>query len=328
MARKKANIIRRKKPQMAVTKIRIRLDNENPDAPGTYIADQVKYLDLSQLASIVNRRFYSQGLIWPVQSFELKDVGSNSITSASVKISKLQDTWCTNNAFVKAKSVWNEQQMLAIEQMGAESAVARYRDFKIHMDTDHVGKSFSLNLLPISSDGTEYLPGEWEHSEVVIPDDGGGSGQTEYPLKMYGSSDADAKFILGGYAFSRAQPQSPDPFTVGVNTSWFNDVMDYGNVNDDVVTNAVDTNDDLPYNQTTYPGAPGNGAGPEYHDQMLITGTTISGTDHAPGGLFQCGLMRLDMVGFSASVLQETDLIINLVPGNQRGYATMKMEDF
>lgn len=317
-----------KMPDMAVTKLRFRLNNVDPDVPGNYLAGKTLYLDLSQCASIVNRRFYRQGLVWPVQGFELKDVGVNSITSANVLISKLQDTWATNNAWVKSKSIWDEQQMLAVEQMGAESAVARFRDYKIHMDSTHVGMDFSLNILPVSADGTPFLPGEWEASEVVIPTDGGGGGQDEYYLQMYDNSSSDAKSILGGYVFSRSYPQSPDPAAPAVNTSWFNDVMDYGNVNDNVISNVVDTNDDLPYNQTAYPGQPSNGSGAEYHDKMLLTGTTISGTDHAPGGIFQCGLIRLDLEGFSDSVLQEMDLIINLVAGETRGYSTFEMEDF
>jgi hypothetical protein len=275
----------------------------------------------------VNRRFYRQGLVWPVSGFELKDVGANSITSASVKLSKLQDNWSTNNSWLKIKSVWDEQQKLAIEQMGAESAVARFRDYKIFMDTDHVTAGFAGNKLPISGDATPFLPGEWDASQVVIPTNGGAS-QTEYNMKMYGSSDAAAKAILGGYVFSRAFPQSPDPQTPAVNTSWLNEVMDYGNVNDDVITNVVDNNDQLPYSQAQYPGQATNGSGAQYHDQMLLTGTTISATDHAPGGAFQCGLIRLDLQGFSTTELQEMDLIINLVPGDQRGYATVRMEDF
>ena len=317
-----------KLPDMAVTKLRFRLNNVDPDVPGNFISGKTLFLDLSQCASIVNRRFYRQGLVWPVQSFELKDIGSNQITGANVKISKLQDTWPTNNSWVKSKAIWNDQQMLAVEQMGAESAVARFRDYKIHMDSVHVGMDFSLNLLPISGDDTPFLAGEWEASQVVIPTDGGGAGQTEYYLQMYDNSSADAKSILGGYVFSRSYPFSPDPAAPAINTSWFNDVMDYGNVNDDVMTNVVDTNDDLPYSQTEYPGLSSNGSGAEYHDKMLLTTTTISATDHAPGGVFQCGLIRLDLDGFSEVALQEMDLIINLIPGNDRGYATVKMEDF
>ena len=182
--------------------------------------------------------------------------------------------------------------------------------------------------MPISGDATAFIPGEWNASQVVLPTAGGGGGSTEYLLKLYGSSDAAAKSILGGYKFSRAFPQSPDPATPSVTTSWLNDVMDYGNVNTDVITNVTDNNDQLPYSQENYPGEAGNGNGTQYHDQMLLTSTTISATDHAPGGAFQCGLIRLDLEGFSTGSLQEMDLIINLVPGDQRGYATVRMEDF
>ena len=326
MAKSRNTKYKMKMPDIAVQKLRIRLNNS--DGAGGFVANSIQYIDLSQIASIVNRRFYRQGLVWPVSGFELKDVGANSITSASVKLSKLQDNWSTNNAWLKVKSVWDEQQQLAIEQMGAESAVAKFRDYKIFMYTDHVTAGFSANKMPISGDATAFIPGEWNASQVVLPTAGGGGGSTEYLLKLYGSSDAAAKSILGGYKFSRAFPQSPDPATPSVTTSWLNDVMDYGNVNTDVITNVTDNNDQLPYSQENYPGEAGNGNGTQYHDQMLLTSTTISATDHAPGGAFQCGLIRLDLEGFSTGSLQEMDLIINLVPGDQRGYATVRMEDF
>ena len=316
-----------KMPDMAVMKMRFRLNNIDPDTGG-FTPQKTLFVDLSQCASIVNRRFYRQGLVWPVQGFELKDIGTNQITGANVLISKLQDTWPTNNAWTKSRAIWDEQQMRAVEDMGAESAVARFRDYKIHMDSVQVAKGYANNALPISADDTAFIAGEWMPSQVVVPTDGGGGGQVEYYLQMYDDSTGDAKSILGGYVFSRAFPQSPDPQAPDVNTSWYNLVMDYGNVNDDIMTNVVDTNDDLPYSQTEYPGLPSNGSGAEYHDKMLLTSTTISATDHAPGGVFQCGLIRLDLDGFSDGVLQEMDLIINLIPGNERGYATVKMEDF
>ena len=90
-------------------------------------------IDLSQVASLVNRRFYRQGINWAVAGFKIF-----TAAAGAVSVQKLQNTWVTSNAWEKAFRKWNKQQMDAIQDMGAESAVAKFRDFKIHMDATHV----------------------------------------------------------------------------------------------------------------------------------------------------------------------------------------------
>ncbi len=87
---------------------------------------ETMYLDLSQMACILNRRFYRQGINWAVAGFKMLTDSSSSIT-----ISKLPNTWVTSNAWEKAFRAWNKQQMDAIEEAGAESSLARFRDFKV-----------------------------------------------------------------------------------------------------------------------------------------------------------------------------------------------------
>lgn len=291
--------------------------------------NQDAYIDLSQAASVVNRRFYRQGLEWAVQSFELKRTGGAG-SSGNLTISKIQNTWCANNAWMKAYSHWKKQQDEAIEDGSLQSAVARYRDFKIHMDTTHVAQSFAANSRPRDNDGNVYLQGEWQASDIVIPNDGGVGITTEYQLKMHGASAA-AKSILDGYAFSRSYPQSPDPVAPAVQTGWMSRMFDVGDDDTEIIVNAVDKNDDLPYDQTQYPGQNGNAATTEYHDQMFLTNTTISGTDTAPGGSFQCGLIKLELDGFApnsgGSGGESVSLIVNLVPGPHRGYLARPMQE-
>ena len=104
-----------------------------------------QFLDLSQIASILNRRAYRQGLNWAVGGFKIL---SSSGALAFVSVSKLQNTWVVGASWQKALMKWLDQQNDAMEDAGAESAVARYRDFKIHMDQDHVNLGFGANLLP------------------------------------------------------------------------------------------------------------------------------------------------------------------------------------
>lgn len=296
--------------------------------------DRTSYIDLSQAASVVNRRFYRQGLEWAVQSFELKRT-SGTGSDGNVTLSKIQNTWCANNAWMKAYAQWKKQQDDAIEDGTLQSAVARYRDFKIHMDTVHYNEGFGANSRPRDNAGNVYSQGEWEASEVVIPNDGGVGVTNEYQLLMHGSSiphpggsSPGCKSILDGYAFSRSYPQSPDPVSPAVQTGWMSRMFDVGDDDTEIVLNAVDKNDDLPYDQTQYPGQTGNAATTEYHDQMFLTNTTISGTDTAPGGSFQCGLIKVELEGFSSGAQAESvSLIVNLVPGPHRGYMARPMQE-
>ena len=276
-------------------------------------------IDLSQVASLINRRFYRQGINWAVAGFKIF-----TATPGSVAIHKLQNTWVTGNAWEKAFRKWNKQQMDAVEEMGAESAVAGFRDFKIHMDATHVTAGFGANLLPTDSTGTAILAGEWQASQVVIPNDGAPGVTNEYFVQMNGASSAAAKSIIGGYAFSRSYPQSPDPVSPAIETSWLNRMFDVGDENDDVLDNATDRNDELPYNQVAYPGSSTNFDGLQIHDQSSITGTTIGGTTRLKGGNFPCGLIRVQHIPLESANLV---IQIDLVPGTHRGYLCEPMKE-
>ena len=118
---------------------------------GTGVA-QRSYVDLSQVASLVNRRFYRQGINWAVSGFKV-----TSLQPGTVSCYKLPNTWVTSNAWEKAFRSWNKQQMEDVEESGSESAVARFRDFKVFADVDHVTKFLAsgsdlnaTNLLPVA----------------------------------------------------------------------------------------------------------------------------------------------------------------------------------
>jgi hypothetical protein len=175
--------------------------------------------DLSQIASLVNRRFYRQGINWAVAGIKIL-----TANTGTVAVSKLPNTWVTSNAWEKAFRAWNKQQMDAIEDAGAESAVARFRDFKIHADATHVQAGFAGNLLPY--DGAfppaPFAAGEWESSLIVLPNadldpvSGARTEPRESFLHMVGANEVltatlASRGIIEGYADSRAYPQSPDP---------------------------------------------------------------------------------------------------------------------
>ena len=296
-------------------------------------------IDLSQCASIVNRRFYRQGLNWAVSGFTLH---SQSPALGSVMIKRLPQTWVVSGSWEKTMRTWLRQQNEAIDEAGMESAVARYRDFKIHMDKTHVDSGFANNFIPsfrtggVTDSWQFYQQGEWNNSLVVVPNQGGVSGNTqEYSLHMVGDDDpapAQSKGIILAYQGSRGTPQSPDPATPpNVEDNLFTEMFDVGMNNEEIVDNAVDRNDDLPYPQFEYPGGDLNANGLIFHDNLTITGTTVSGKTSCGGATFPCGLIRLNIdqglqaLEVGGEIRPTTWLQVHLVPGNHRGYMAESM---
>ena len=286
----------------------------------------IRYVDLSQIASIVNRRFMRQGLNWAVGGFKVTTSGSAN--TGSIIALKIQETWVTSGSWEKSMRHWLKQQNDAIREMGAEGTVARFRDFKVFMDTNHVNAFKAAgNDLNICNDiPPGYAVGEWQPSQVVIPNDGAPGVTGEYYVKFYGGSDADAKDMVGGYAFSRALPTSPDPETLAVETSWLNRMQDVGNNSDEIVDNATDTNDELPYNQGAYSGFAPNADAMAIHDKNSLTTTTVGGATYLKGGMFPCGLIQFQVANSGSEVLTY-DIQIDLVPGNHRGYLCQPMTE-
>ena len=91
MAYRRSNGKGRKKIEPAVKTLLFQLD-------GTEGGPYEYYIDLSQCASLVNRRFYRQGINWAVSSMKLF---TSAGTVAEVLISKLPETWVMSNAWMK-----------------------------------------------------------------------------------------------------------------------------------------------------------------------------------------------------------------------------------
>jgi len=293
-----------------------------------------RYMDLSQITSMVNRRFYRQGLNWAVAGFTL-----HSAVNGSCQISRIPSSWMVSNAWEKTMRTWKRQQDEAIAETGAQSAVAAFRDFKVFADSRHLNLGIAENLLPavqqdaVGQPWVEYLPGEWDPSLIVIPNEGGIAGNTqEFYLTVVGDDDpapTQSKSLIKNYALSRAYPQSPDPVSPNVELSIYSQMFDDGETHSDVLDNATDRNDELPYPQIQYPGADVNANGLVLHDLMNISATTVSGKTSAKGGSFPCGLLRVDYAAGMGATLPTVNAIlqVHLVPGSHRGYLAESMTE-
>ena len=304
------------------------------------------YLDISQAASILNRRFYRQGINWVVSGFKIF-----SGVTGSVTISKLPETWVMKNAWVKGMEHWRKMIDEAADE--GESLKGRFMDFKIYADAEHHDRGFLGNLLPLVYDKpiavpavtVQANPGKWQSSKYVIPDTTLGSTGgirnreiiatgTNYP----GASTAtglDAVSLIEGYAASRALPYQKDPNTpadardtvAGTPENWLGALFNEGvRQSDEVIEDMTTENNIAPYPfegdgtsvDTMYPGGANQLPGLQVHDVCTITGTTVGGMTYGKGGTFGCGLVRFD---HEAGSTGGTLLIqVDLVPGNHRGY--------
>ena len=285
-----------------------------------------QFFDCSQIASLLNRRFYRQGLGWVIGNIT---VLSQSNMQGGLTISTMPTTWPAYQAYKAAFQAWNRQQMEAVEESGAESAVAAFRDFKVYLDTDHVAAGFGANLLPTDSQGNNPILGEWEASQIVIPNAGAPGTNDERFLHLVGTNfnnPGASRGIIEGYADSRAFPQSPDPVSPNLDSTnnWMSQMFDVGDNIGDVLDNATDRNDNLPYDQINYPGGETNMPATQIMDFGYITSTTIGGTTRFQGGIVPCGLVRLDLFN-ETNTAQNVILQFDVASGTHRGYMCEKM---
>jgi hypothetical protein len=315
---------------------------------------QISTIDISQCASLVNRRFYRQGINWAVSSFTLFTPEG---TTGAVSVGKLPETWVMSNAWEKSFRAWQRMNDEALEE--SESVRPRFLDFKIFADASHHQAGVVGNLLPIDLAANNYAAGEWKSSVVEIPDVLTTDDSRVVPYDMIavgpsypGSSAAttrDAVSLIEGYAASRGLPYQTDPNvpgdadSIGPNTAdpqnWIASIFTDGTDQDEqVLERLVADNNQAPYpfenaivggvtiTDTQYPGGANQAPTLDYWDSAFVTGTTVGGKTNMRGGSFPCGLVRIASnlsEPLSGSIL----LQVHLVPGMHRGYLCEPMTE-
>ncbi len=341
MARRKARIPQGKKIQPAQLTISTAM---NGGSAAT--------IDLSQCASLLNRRFYRQGLNWAVAGFTFLTEDPNQ--SGFIVVQKIPDTWVSSNSWEKGFRHWLQMNNEALE--GTESIKPKFMDFKVYMDAVHHAAGSGANLLPyMGTPSTALTVGTWDYSEVTIPTSGATGNATDFEIVWTGpsypgaaaGSGLDAVSLIEGYASSRGLPEIRDPNApadaadvgpTGTPENWIGALENEGTDQDkDVLTNLLADNNQAPYpyeNDGTatdiqYPGGANQPAGAgnklSIHDIVGITSTTVGGMTKMPGGNFQGGLIRFDATGLTQS--SNVAILIHLVPGPHRGYMCQPMQD-
>ncbi len=298
------------------------------------------YIDISQCVSLMNRRFYRQGLNWAVSGIEVTDTGG-STSGVTLQVNKLWNSWTMSNAWEKSFRAWQQMIRDATDDAGSQSIKGKFLDFKIYANSIHHNFGFPANLVPQDSGGNAANLGQWQPSDVTIPAIGTGA-ITDYELIAVGPNDPgvgasgkNAKSIIQGYADSRALPDIEDPnVPADASLNWMMSLFNEGTLQDNAVTGMLEvTGDQAPYpyegdgtfTDTMYPGGETNLPALQLHSVDAITSTTVGGKTYIPGGNFPCGLIELRIENNSGRDFEGAILKITLVPGNHRGYLAQSM---
>ena len=299
-------------------------------------------IDLSQCASLINRRFYRQGINWAVAGIKVITAGTGSII-----IKKLPNSWVMANSWKKSFAHWQKMNNEALAE--TESIRPKFLDFKIYADEKHHADGFAANLLPLGATLTAATPGEWVASKVIVPNTAGAVGAVNnFEIKAVGASygaagasGLSAVSAIEGYAASRGLPYQTDPNVPddaadangATPENWMAALFNQGTSQDDQVLSDMTTeNNEAPYpfendgthTDTMYPGGANQLQGLQIHDWESISGTTIGGITRCKGGNFPCGLMRFD---WSPETTSNIVIQVDLIPGNHRGYMCEPMGD-
>ena len=364
MARRKAR--RGRKIQPVPTTLTFDLGSTAPASagPGVTPTQQTYYIDLSQCASLVARKFLRQGMVWGVSGMKLNSVNVVSGTDSpvadspegSIMVSKLPTSWVMSNAWEKSFRVWQRMNNEALEE--AESVKPKFLDFKVFMDSGHHQAGPSNNLLPVVGQQFAWTPasaGEWEYSKMIIPitePDAGAGTTAERDLIAVGASypgtsaatGNNAVSLIEGYAASRGLPDIRDPNTPddaddtlgGTPENWMAATFNEGIPQDhEVIEDMITENNRAPYPfendginaDTMYPGGANQLAGVEVASIENITGSTVGGVTYLQGNTFPCGLIKIDVFNNDDTFDLYNVLQIELSPGPARGYMALPMTE-
>jgi len=347
MARKKGYSPKMKKIEPAVQTFVVK----TAPTSGTGVAGRsTNFLDISQIACLLNRRFYRQGINWAVSGIKVY-----SAVAGTVTVSKLPSTWVMSNSWEKSFRVWQRMNNEALQEN--ESVRPRFLDFKIYADSVHHSVGFASNLLPynVLDVGMIYAPGEWESSKIVIPQAQGTFEGTVASSEFIAVGPSwpgpspvtgkDAVSLIEGYASSRALPNIADPnlpddlddTSGGTPENWMTAVFNDGTQQDQFVLDDMQQENNIaPYPfendgasvDTMYPNGANQFPVLEIHDFETISATTIGGMTRIKGGMFPCGLIRIDHDVLDAEYPEQSLVVqVDLIPGQHRGYLCQPMTE-
>ena len=141
------------------------------DASGASNGQDSFYVDVAQNLSLINRKLVRQGHVFKIKGMKVW-TGDAQGDDYELSLSALPRTWMMFNAYKKARSLWNQMNLEAIDALGTGN-LPKYYDFKVFFDMEHFdnhhnsdGGSITANLLPVDGDENAMSgTGEWVYSK-------------------------------------------------------------------------------------------------------------------------------------------------------------------
>ncbi len=287
---------------------------------GAWANGTSKYIDLAQSASLVNRRTYRSGMIYPfsieVAPFTSAEPGARTM----FVVQTLPNTFIVRQSFKLAK----ESFLKATEEEREMVKSARWNDFRVLYDLAH--KSAGTNILPdmVSVDGTTAaLDTGYEYSYLSNRDS---AGDDQY-FGFFGAGTTTYLAMLQEYYISLEASQAvPDP-PVTISTMPYDSIIEQVDPEDAEALQTV--NEYPPYDeyllqsqvQTHFIGFQ-NGTGNTAAAYPLKTSTPIL---LAPCGLIKITGMFTDKDGGAIESLGNVNFRVNMLNGRYRGIEAGKM---
>lgn len=297
-----------------------------------------RYIDIARALSIMNRKFYRQGLYYYVNSVEVYND-----EKAVYDFMTAPDTWVTKNSWNRGFQLFQKMNSMVdppITNMGRP----KYHDFKVYLNQDHmnsdnignVSASNMLNMLPYS-----HFPGsstadqhgasaEWNYSKFVSADsDGDVDDQTlnqqadDFYVHLIGNHDGssdnwDSVGLIKSYAESRVTvtPASPNDQQIDVTDPLIN-IFDFSTEEqmNDIIANLKEDNDQPPYDLNEYLGEVTASGGGHSHVARIGTEIGLGRVGHASGFCVPFGLLAVEIDDASSN----WRIVLNIAPGTYHG---------
>jgi len=269
-----------------------------------------RYIDIARALSVINRKFYRQGVYYYVNSVELYN-NEDGI----VDLHTLPDSWVTKNAWNRGFGIYQDMTKLS------ETPRPKYHDFKVRMTPAHTEyTTMDPEMFGDDSTHVSISPDEWEYSRMTTMHSDGGL-PDNFQLTMLGNHDGNqgnrsSVGLIKSYAETRSQPDpSGSPLVpASVSTDPLNNLFDASSDNavEAISTNLNADNDETPYVHDEYIGESAS------HMQQVarLATTAIAGRVAKASGF--CAPMGLICVDPQATGTTYR-IVLNLAAGTYHG---------
>ena len=282
--------------------------------------DTTRFIDIGMALSILNRKFYRQGVYYYVISVEVFNAEEGAID-----IHVLPDNYITKNAWKRGLKTYAKMNALVdeVSQVGRP----KYHDFKVYMSELHRSNgTLSPDLCGINGAMQNMPADEWQHSLFTSADDNqdGNNNADEFYVHMLGPHESSGIAgqwqsigLITSYRNSRpmpiaaGEPNQPPSAPTDPLISIF-DFSSEEQMND-IIENLDWINDQTPYDHDLPVGC--------HADNMqnvarIATDANIGRVGRASGFCAPFGLICVDPI---SGIQSDYRITLNLAVGTYHG---------